>query len=67
MPTTMVSVAPLLREPVYPVMFTELELIVITVDEELAVTPIACRLVLLLIAEARPDAMLVKVSVDRTV
>lgn len=39
--TTTVSVAPLLLEPVYVVTLTELELSVITADDEVALTPSA--------------------------
>ena len=38
-----------------------------TVDTAVAVTPIPLKLLLPLIAEAKPDAMVVRVSVDKTV
>ena len=65
--STIVSVAPEFRLDVYVVAFIDVDLMLTTVDEEPAETPIAERFALPLTADANPEAMLVSVSPDNTV
>lgn len=64
--STTVSVAPVFHEDEYVVELMEVDFMFTTVDIDVAVTPIADRLLLPLIAEAIPEAMLVRVSPDNT-
>ena len=63
----MVSVAPPLSDFVNVVLLIEVDLILSTVEEEEAVTPMAARLALAFIAVANPVAIDERVSPARTV
>ncbi len=66
-PKVIVSVAPLLVDFEYVVRWGDVDSMLTTVEDEVAVTPIAERFASALIAAARPVAMVVKVSALKTV